>query len=65
MIENISTDALRSKASRKGCKVSVHDGMAALYIWNHNVGWLHAEDYCGPLTHPWTLQEVSEMLDEQ
>ncbi len=54
----------RNKVHRQNCKVSIKNGMAVLYDWDTELGrWMRADDYWGPLTHPWTLQEVSEMLD--
>ena len=65
MTENSTTvTAVRNKARRQNCKVSIKNGMAVLYDWDTELGrWMPADDYYGPLTHPWTLQEVSEMLD--
>ena len=59
-----STVALRQKARKQGFRVSVKGDMAQLLEFNSVVGhWMPADDYWGPLTHPWSFQEVSEMLD--
>ncbi len=66
MTDKIRTDALRSKARKHGCRITVKGEMARLLEYNQTVDcWLAADDYCGVLTHPWTYQEVWNMLDDR
>ncbi len=48
MTNKISTVALRAKARKKGCRITVKGGMAQLLEYNSNVdGWLAGDNYWG------------------
>ena len=54
MTDKISAVALRAKARKQGCRVTVKGGMAQLLKHNPNVDcWLAADNYWGVLSHPW------------
>ena len=66
MTEKISTVALRAKARKQGGRITVKGGIAQLLEYNSNVdGWLAADNYWGVLSHPWTYQEVWDMLTQR
>ena len=55
MTDKISTVALRAKARKQGCRITVKGGMAQLLEYNSNVdSWLAADNCWGVLSHPWT-----------
>ena len=59
-----SAAALRLKARNKGLRVSVKGDKAQLFEFNPTVNhWMPVDNYWGVLSHPWSYQEVSEMLD--
>ena len=60
----ISAAALRKKALKQGYRIAVKGEMAQLLEYNSIVDCGQAADkYWGVLLHPWTYQEVWDMLE--